>query len=254
MPQQLNFDLPARPALGRDDFFVSPANAVAAAAVDAPERWPDRRLVLTGPAGAGKTHLAHVWAAQSGARILAARALDPAAVPRLATGPVVVEDVPEIAADRDAQATLFHLHNLVLAEGGALMLTGREPPSRWNLSLPDLQSRVQAAYHVDLRAPDDALLAAVLAKLFADRQITPKPDLIPYLLQRMDRSFAAAARIVAALDRMALRDKRALNRALAVAYFNAARGRAAGTDPADPDAPADSAGPAGPAGAAGADE
>jgi len=215
MPRQLSFDLPARAALGRDDFFVSPENAMAAAAVDEPALWPDRRLVLTGPAGAGKTHLVHVWAAQSGARIIKAHDLAEADVPELASGPIAVEDVPDIADNPAAQAALFHLHNLVLAQGHSLMMTGRGAPSQWGLSLPDLQSRAQAAYHVSLPPPDDALLAAVLAKLFADRQVTPKPDVIPYLVQRMDRSFAAAARIVDALDQMALTEARPLTRQLA---------------------------------------
>lgn len=215
MPKQLSFDLPARAALGRDDFFVSPANAMAAAAIDDPAQWPDRRLALTGPAGSGKTHLVHVWAAQSGARIICARDLTETDVPDLAAGPVAVEDVPRIGQDPSAQAALFHLHNLVLAQGNALMLTGRGAPAQWGLSLPDLQSRVQAAYHVSLPAPDDALLSAVLGKLFADRQIIPKPDVIPFLVQRMDRSFAAASRIVEALDRAALTEARPLTRQLA---------------------------------------
>lgn len=219
MAKQLNFDLPARPALGREDFFVSPANALAAAAIDRPETWPDRRLALSGPAGSGKTHLAHVWAAQSGARIIAARDLSRSEVPALAGGPVAVENVPAIARDPEAQAALFHLHNLVLARSGALMMTGRGAPAHWGLDLPDLQSRVQAAYHVALDPPDDALLSAVLAKLFADRQITPKPDVIPYLVHRMDRSFQAAAALVAALDALALTESRPLTRTLAARLF-----------------------------------
>lgn len=219
MPEQLNFDLPTRPALGREDFFVSPANAMAAAAMDDPARWPDRRLVLTGPAGSGKTHLVHVWAALTGAQVVAARALTEDMVPSLAAGPVAIEDVPEIADDRVAQTALFHLHNLVMAQGGAQLMTGRGAPARWNLSLPDLQSRMQAAYHLTLAPPDDALLSAVLAKLFADRQVMPKPDVIPFLVQRMDRSFAAAARIVEVLDRTALTESRPVTRALARSLF-----------------------------------
>lgn len=204
MAQQLSFDLPGRTALGRDDFFVSPANALAVAMVTAPEGWPGSKLVLTGPAGSGKTHLAHVWAAQTGGRIVAAGDLADDMVPDLATGPVAVEDVPTIAGDAAAQAALFHLHNLALAEGQALLLTGRGAPNLWALSLPDLASRIEGAQHVALNPPDDTLLAAVLAKLFADRQVTPRPDVIPWLVRRMDRSFSAAAAIVARIDRAAL--------------------------------------------------
>ncbi len=155
MTRQLSFDLPARAALGRDDFFVSPANALAVAMIDHAETWPGGKLVLSGPPGSGKTHLAQVWAARTGARIVAARDLDDAAVPDLARGPVAVEDVPEIAGEPAAQTALFHLHNLAQAEGHRLLLTGRSAPSHWALTLPDLQSRIAAAPHVALSEPDD---------------------------------------------------------------------------------------------------
>lgn len=216
MPHQLSFDLPAKPALGRDDFFVSPSNALAVAMISDTGTWPDRKLTLTGPCGAGKTHLAHVWAAQTGAHIVAASDLREQDVPDLATGPLVVENVPDIADQPAQQDALFHLHNLVLAEGHCLLMTGRKTPNLWAMSLPDLQSRIQAAQHVMLDAPDDALLAAVLAKLFADRQITPKPDVIPYLIDHMDRSFEAAASLVDQLDHLSLTEARDLSRGLAV--------------------------------------
>ncbi|MCJ8335056.1 MAG: DnaA/Hda family protein [Epibacterium sp.] len=216
MTKQLSFDLPAKPALEREDFFVAPSNAMAVALLDRNFTWPSGKLVLTGPKGAGKTHLVHVWAAESGARILNARDLRDRNVPRLAQGPVAIEDVPNIAEDGPAQNALFHLHNMVLTEGHQLMLTGRPAPAQWDLGLADLQSRVQAATHAALAPPDDALLSVVLAKLFADRQIIPRPDVIPYLVSRMDRSFAAAQAIVERLDRMAMAEQRMLNRALAI--------------------------------------
>ncbi|TNJ48205.1 DnaA ATPase domain-containing protein [Phaeobacter sp. B1627] len=223
MSEQLSFDLPAKPALGRDDFFVAPSNAMAVALIDMNFAWPSGKLVLTGPKGSGKTHLAHVWARDSGARVIPAQTLTEAAVPGLAKGPVVVEDVPEIAEDGPAQKALFHLHNMVLTHGHRLMMTGRPAPNLWGLGLADLQSRVQAATHAALDPPDDALLAVVLAKLFNDRQITPKPDVIPYLVGRMDRSFAAAQAVVDRLDRLALAEHRTLSRALAIQMMAADR-------------------------------
>jgi chromosomal replication initiation ATPase DnaA len=216
MHRQLSFDLPAKQALERDDFFVAPSNAMAVAMLDANFSWPNGKLVLSGPRAAGKTHLVHVWASQSGAKIIAASDLTQDNVPELASGPVAVEDVPKIARNPEAQTALFHLHNMVLANGHALMLTGRAAPNLWALSLPDLQSRVQAATHVALEAPDDALLAVVLAKLFDDRQIMPKSDVIPYLVAHMDRSFEAAAKIVAQMDEISLSEGRTLSRPLAV--------------------------------------
>lgn len=225
MARQLSFDLPAMTALGREDFFVSPANALAVAMISA-RIWPGGKLVLTGPEGAGKTHLAHVWASETGARIIEATALAEADIPELAAGPVAVEDVPLLAGDDARQALLFHLHNLTLANGHPLLLTGRAAPGFWDLSLPDLQSRVDAAQHVALDPPDDALLGAVLAKLFVDRQLSPGPEVISYLVKHMDRSFEAAARTVAALDRIALDEKRDITRALAVRLLSTQAGAA----------------------------
>ncbi|SDW64809.1 dnaA protein [Ruegeria halocynthiae] len=220
MATQLSFDLPSKTALGRGDFFVSPANALAVAMISATS-WPGNKLVLSGPAGAGKTHLAHVWAAETGGRIVQAAALRFDDVPELAQSPVAVEDVPLISADPEQQKTLFHLHNLVLAEGRALLMTGRAAPKQWHLPLADLQSRVEGAHHVALDAPDDALLGAVLAKLFTDRQLNPGPDVIAYLVKHMDRSFEAASNIVTELDHVALSEKRDITRSLAVRLLNA---------------------------------
>lgn len=214
MPRQLTFDLPARPALGRADFFVSPANALALAALEAPGGWPAGKLLLIGPEGAGKSHLARVWAGAEAAEVVAAS--DLAARPTLPQArAVVVEDADRIAGDRGAETALFHLHNLVLAEGGRLLITARSAPGRWPLVLPDLASRLQASATARLGPPDDALLAAVLVKLFADRQIAVPPTLIPWLVARMERSFAAADATVAALDAAALALGRPIGLALA---------------------------------------
>ncbi len=228
MARQLSFDLPAKTALGREDFFVSPANALAVAMISATS-WPGNKLVLSGPAGSGKTHLAHVWAQETGGRIIQSTSLQYDQVPELSKTAIAVEDVPAIAGDMDQQRALFHLHNLVLAEGNALLMTGRMAPKFWQLPLADLQSRVEGAHHVALDPPDDALLGAVLAKLFLDRQLNPGPDVIAYLVKHMDRSFAVAAQVVEKLDQVALSEKREITRALAVRVLND------GLDQATPD-------------------
>jgi chromosomal replication initiation ATPase DnaA len=216
MAAQLGLDLPSRTALGRDAFFVAPSNAMALAMIDTWPNWAGGKLVLTGPAGSGKTHLTHVWAEVSGARIIRAADLHDSDVPDLARSPVAVEDVPQIAANPDAQTALFHLHNLILAEGHTLLLTGRPAVPHWGLSLPDLVSRLRGTTAVALEPPGDALLAAVMVKLLADRQLTPKPDLIPYLLGRIDRSFASAIDVINRLDSASIALKRPVTRHLAI--------------------------------------
>ena len=201
--------------MGRDAFFVSPANAVALAMIDDWRGWPSGKLVLSGPEGSGKTHLAHVWAEMAGARIVGAKALGEEAVPELASGPVAVEDVPEIAGNAGSETALFHLHNLALAQGQPILFTGTGDPGSWPITLPDLKSRLQGTSVAMLEAPDDALLSALLVKLLDDRQLTPKPNLIPYLLGRMERSFAGAIALIDRLDAASLAQKRPLTRQLA---------------------------------------
>lgn len=215
MATQLGLDLPVRTARGRDDFLVAPSNAMAVAMIENWRNWSGSKMVLTGPEGAGKTHLTHVWADAAQATIVTASELTPQEVPSLAQSNVAVEDVNRTAAKPDAQTALFHLHNLVLAEGHSLLLTGTGAVAHWGITLPDLKSRMQGALEASIDAPDDALLSALLVKLLADRQLMPPPDVIPYLLKRMDRSFAAANHIVAQLDRESLARKRPITRALA---------------------------------------
>lgn len=215
MTDQLGLDLPSRTALGRDAFFAAPCNALALAMIDDWANWPQGKLVLTGPKGAGKTHLTHVWAAAADATIIAARNITTGDIPVLAQASLAVEDVPEIAGDADAETALFHLHNMTLANGQPLLMTGAEPVIHWPLNLPDLISRLRGTASVAVEAPDDGLLSALLVKLLADRQITPKPNLVPYLIKRMDRSFAAAIALVERLDASSMAQKRPITRALA---------------------------------------
>ena len=222
MSTQLSFDLPVRPALGREAFFVSPANAMAVVMIENWDQWAGRKLALIGPGGAGKTHRAHVWAAASGARTVPACDLPGADIPALAQSPIAIEDVPAIAGNRPAEEALFHLHNLVLAEGRHLLVTADKPVLTWGLSLPDLLSRMQGTQSVTLEQPDDQLLTAVVAKMFADRQLMPSPETIAYMVSHMDRSFDAAGDLVARIDRAALEQKRPVNRGLAIEVMKSA--------------------------------
>lgn len=173
--------------------------------------------MLTGPEDSGKSHLAAVWAQAAGARFLSARALEEASVPSaLATGALVVED---IAAGEFDEKVLFHLLNLAREQGAFVLLTARSAPATF--AIRDLASRLKALPVVAIMPPDDALLRAVLVKLFADRQLSVDEGLISYVATRIERSFAAARAVVARLDQEAMRHKRPLTRALAVEVLRA---------------------------------
>ncbi len=205
MAEQLILDLPVRTALERDDFFVSPANAGAVAGIDNWHNWPHSKMVLVGPEASGKTHLAHVWAAMSGAQVLTvseATKIDPETAPAA----LAIDGLGQ-SLTADQETALFHLHNAIVGQGGRLLLTASTPPTRWPLALPDLASRVQQAGVLVLDPPDEALLSAIIVKLAADRQLSLSPDLISYSVLRMERSFAAARRLVEAIDARSLRDK-----------------------------------------------
>lgn len=216
MAEQLTFSLPSKPALGRGDFFVSPSNAHAVATLEAVSDWPNGKLVLTGPKGAGKTHLAQVWASDTSARIVRATELPDLDIDALASHALAVEDADQIADDDEAQIALFHLHNRMSERGHPLLLTAQKAPRDWALTLPDLASRMQAINTVAIDLPDDSLLSAVLLKLFSDRQLSPAATVIAYLARNMERSFSQAGRLVEEMDREALRSGRPINRGLAI--------------------------------------
>jgi len=225
MPRQVPLALEHRPALGRSDFLVSGSNADAVRLVSAWRDWPGRRLALTGPARSGKTHLAHVWMQESGAALVAAADLDEAAAARLAGhGCAVIEDVDALTGllpgrRRTAERALFHLWNLAGAEGAWLMLTGREASARSPVELPALASRLAALPLSAVAAPDDTLLSSLMVKLFSDRQLHVRPEVIRLIAHRIERSCAAAEAAVAALDRLSLERKRPVTRAMVTELF-----------------------------------
>ncbi|MEJ8560080.1 DnaA/Hda family protein [Yoonia sp. GPGPB17] len=211
MSDQLAFDWPTGVALGPDDFFVSTANAQAFAMLRTPQTWPEQKLALVGPKGCGKSHLARVFQTQSNGLLIAANEITAPFHTNAQT--VIIEDMEML--NQAAEEVVFHLHNNLRAAGGSLLLTSNQPPSRWPIALPDLASRMQATTIARIDNPDDALLSALIMKLFADRQINPQPALVQYLTSRIERSFAAAADIVTRLDTAALAQRRKINKALA---------------------------------------
>jgi chromosomal replication initiation ATPase DnaA len=216
-PRQLALALEHAQNFAREDFLEGSSNAAALALVSRWPDWPDRAAVLVGPAGSGKSHLAAIWAAEAGARFVAARALADADVPAaLATGTLVIEDLAEGAVDERA---LFHLLNLAREEGAYLLLTARKQPAAWTIALRDLASRLRALPVVTVAPPDDPLLRAVIVKMCADRQLAIDEALVAYLTTHIDRSFAAARQAVEWLDHEALRQQRPVTRALASEFF-----------------------------------
>jgi chromosomal replication initiation ATPase DnaA len=218
-PRQLALALDHAESLAREDFLGGPSNAAALALIESYPDWPGRGAVLVGPEGSGKSHLAAIWAAEAGARSLGARTLADTHLPAaLATGTLVVEDIAP--GDFDERA-LFHLLNLAHEEQAYLLLTARTAPAGWNVAIRDLESRLKALPVVALAPPDDALLRAVLVKLFADRQLLVDESLVGYVATRIERSFAAARTIVGRLDQEAMRLQRPLTRALAAEILRA---------------------------------
>jgi chromosomal replication initiation ATPase DnaA len=215
-PRQLALALDHAESYAREDFLAGPSNQGALGLIDRWPDWPANAIALVGPEGSGKTHLATIWAAASGARVISAHGLSEAGLrPALATGALVIEDG---AAATDERA-LFHLINLAREENAFLLFTARTAPTIWPVAIPDVASRLRALPVVTLAAPDDAMLRGVIVKLAADRQLALDEAVVSYLSTHMERSFAAVRAAVIALDNEALRRGRAPTRALAAEMF-----------------------------------
>ena len=215
-PRQLALALDHTESYAREDFLSGPGNKDALALIDSWPDWPASAVALVGPEGSGKTHLATIWAATAGARVVSAHALgetDPRSA--LATGALVVEDA---AATQDEHA-LFHLINLAREGAAFLLFTARRSPPLWPVTVPDVASRLRVLPVVTLEAPDDVMLRGLMVKLAADRQLALDEAVVRYLSTHIERSFAAARAAVIALDNEALRQGRPPSRALAAEMF-----------------------------------
>ena len=216
MANQLTLDLALPPpTYARQDFVVADGNRQALAWIDSWPDWPAPALSLSGPSGCGKTHLGRIWAARSNAIVMSGDDLDGMSVADLtrlaATSPAIVIEGAERAPERG----LFHLYNLMRERGGFLLLISAEPPARRSIALPDLASRLRAAPAVAVEPPDDELLGSIILKQLADRQLHAGAGVVQYLVSHMERSADAARRVVAALDRRALMERREIDRRLA---------------------------------------
>ncbi|KQP48869.1 DnaA/Hda family protein [Methylobacterium sp. Leaf108] len=217
-PRQLAFDLPLDPRYGREDFLVGPANETAYGLIEAWPEWPDTVFLLTGPPGSGKSHLASIWATRAHAWTVAAAALTGEGVPHLVSnGALVVEDVDRLQGGDEA--ALFHLLNLAREHRTAILLTAAKPVEAIGLATADLRSRLRLAPGATILPPDEALLRAVIVKLFVDRQLVVDLSVVEALVLRIDRSLALAREVVAELDRDALGRGRRITRPLALAVL-----------------------------------
>jgi chromosomal replication initiation ATPase DnaA len=216
MANQLTFDLALPPpTYARADFVAAPGNREALAWIDRWPDWPAPALALGGPAGCGKTHLGRIWAARAGAALMDGAAFEGKSVADLselaaASSAIVIEN-----ADRVPERTLFHLYNLMRERQGHLLLISTALPAHWSIALPDLASRLRAAPAVTVAPPDDELLGSIILKQLADRQLHAGAGVVHYLVSHMERSAEAARRVVAALDRRALAERREIDRRLA---------------------------------------
>ncbi len=212
---QLPLHLPLEVASAREDLVVTDANREAVTYLD---NWPLMNegsdtisiAILAGPVGAGKSHLANIWAARVGAEFLSPSTTADQQVP--SEGSYVVEDIAQGAF---SETWLFHLINAIRASNGSLLLTSRRWPGNWGITLPDLQSRMKLAHLMELNEPDDGLLAGVMTKLFSDRQLHVEANVVEYLVVRMERSLASAQKLVAEIDNLSLAEKRGVSKPLA---------------------------------------
>ncbi len=219
MVRQLPLELPVLPAYDRDDLIVTQANRLAVELVDAWPQWPGPVVALVGPPGSGKSHLARIWAQASGAVAIPATDLANGMAPPSTL--LVIEDFSPGKVD---DAALFHTLNHIRAEGGHCLLTSASQPLQWGVVLPDLLSRLRAVQLVTIDAPDDALLSAVIFKLFADRQVEAPAMVVDWLLPRMERSLDCARKLVGEMDREALARGSKITRQVAAAALERVSG------------------------------
>ena len=212
---QIPFDFDHLPALGGEDFLVAPSNGEAVQWVERWPHWPQAVLVISGPHGAGKTHLAHVFQAISGAALVSPQSLKTlGADGALAAHPALVVEDAEAFLAAGLEEELLHLYNLAVEANTKILMTAVQPPARWGVALKDLSSRLNTAQVAEIKPPDDALLAALIVKQFADRQMTVDQDVLSYMLARMERTFAGVRGLISAIDALSLAEKRAITKPL----------------------------------------
>ena len=207
---QLPLDLSHRPAFDRADFLVAPSNEAAVTMIDSWPDWHMHALILHGPAASGKSHLGAVWQARSRANRITPDTLENVDSAIAESGHILFESGDFAIGTREGEADLLHIYNMIREMGGSLVMTMRARPHGLDFALPDLASRLRAVSTVAIQQPDEHLLAAIIVKMFNDRQLHISTEVLNYILPRMERSFAAAHNLVDAADKRALAEKRAI--------------------------------------------
>jgi len=212
--QQIPLDLGHVCAMGREDYFVSQSNQEVVAWLDKWPDWPSPALIVHGPKASGKTHLFKAWEAQHRVLTISDMPVDINEISVLyrSANHFAIDDIDlNIFEDNQKEQALFHLYNLLKNEGGTMLLMAQQRPADWNIGLPDLASRLKSCLSVEIKQPDDALLAAVLVKLFSDRQVRISHEVVMYLLHRIGRSMEAVYQLVDQIDHEALAQKRKIS-------------------------------------------
>ena len=206
---QIPLDLGHIPSFDVEDFIVSGSNEAASRLVQSWPNWPAKAIALVGPASSGKSHLAMAWAADAGAVVFGADM----------TASDLTPGIPVLAEDLDTQGRsddeIFHLLNWSKEISSNLLITSRQHPNHWPVSLPDLRSRLATVLVGEILQPDDELLMLLMAKLFSDRQLQVDMPVLAYVVPRIERSFSAVYAFIARVDAAALAGKRKVSRALA---------------------------------------
>ena len=214
MAEQIGLSLPFESFEGIDEFYISDCNTMAVNLLEDWKNWPNLKHTLSGPPASGKTHLGRIWAKQVSATYTDARSLKVNNIDKIATTALVIDNVSEMSCHKDLEGSLFHLHNLLQERELPFLLIGTGSPQFWKISLSDLRSRIEGTRNAQIGELDDKLFPLIMAKLFADRQMYPSPDVFEYLSRRIDRSFLSIYSIVEKIDRVSIEKKRPITRSL----------------------------------------
>ena len=209
MSNQFPLNLEHAPSFASEDFLTLPCNCEAVDILQNWPSWPVHAVALVGPKGSGKSHLGNAWSEKAGATLLTPQT----DITTLKEGSNLLIDDADIG--QFPEDMLFHAYNWCKETSGSMLFTGQSAPSRWEINLPDLKSRLATLQVASIGSPDEDALMMILAKLFSDRQLIIDDNILPYLVSRMERSFEMANSIVSELDQLSLAKNRRLTRNLA---------------------------------------